>query len=208
MKKQWIVLVLVATLLAAFVAAPSPAQDKPAPTTAPAAATQPAKVAVCDLLAVLRNADHGNDCKKELQDRIKRISAESDKRGEEIKKIEDGLELLKQGSKEYDAQLNKMTELSIQRQAYINLQDELAKRDTYRNTKMLYQEALDAVEKVAKEKGYQLVLFKESPNLVTTKYDELLEQMARRKVLFADSSLDITDDVLKQLNRDYALKKK
>jgi Skp family chaperone for outer membrane proteins len=100
-----------------------------------------------------------------------------------------------------------MTQLTIDRQAFLNYQDELAKRETFRYTKEVYQDVLDAVDKVAKERGYQLVLFKESANLTSRTYDELLEQIARRKVLYSDSSLEITDDVLKRLNRDYAVKK-
>jgi Skp family chaperone for outer membrane proteins len=210
MKKSfWILLTAAGAMIATLSLKPSIAQDKPAaPTTAPAAAeAQPARIAVCDLLTLLKNYDRGNDSKKELNARMVRIKAEADKRGEEIKKIEASLEDLKTGSKEYDAQLNKMTELAINQQAYVNFQDEMAKRDTYRYTKEIYQEVLDGVEKVAKEKGYQLVLFK-SPNLVTQKYDELLEQIARRKVLYSDPALDITDDVLKRINRDYALRKK
>jgi Skp family chaperone for outer membrane proteins len=201
-KPYWILLTALGTLIAAAALNPTLAQEKPAP-----AAAAPAKTAVCDLFIILKNYDRGNDLKKELKDRMDKITAEGDKRGKEITKIQDTLEELKPGSKEYDAQLNKMTQLTIDRQAFLNYQDELAKRETFRYTKDVYQDVLDAVEKVAKERGYQLVLFKESPNLTSRNYDELLEQMARRKVLYSDASLDITDDVLKRLNRDYAVKK-
>ena len=208
-KLHWILLVALGTMIATFALNPTLAQEKPAAptaTSAPAAA-QPTKSAVCDLFVILKNYDRGNDLKKELKARVDKITAEGDKRGKEITKIQDTLEELKPGSKEYDAQLNKMTQLTIDRQAFLNYQDELAKRETYRYTKEVYQDVLDAIEKVAKERGYQLVLFKESPNLVSRTYDELLEQISRRKVLYSDPSLDITDDVLKRINRDYAVKK-
>ncbi len=210
-KSHWILLIALGTMITAFAPNPTLAQDKPAPpaTTEPASATAaaPAKSAVCDLFIILKNYDRGNDLKKELKAKVDKITAEGDKRGKEITKIQDTLEELKPGSKEYDAQLNKMTQLTIDRQAFLNYQDELAKRETYRYTKEVYQDVMDAIEKVAKERGYQLVLFKESPNLVSRTYDELLEQISRRKVLYSDPSLDITDDVLKRLNRDYAVKK-
>jgi Skp family chaperone for outer membrane proteins len=97
--------------------------------------------------------------------------------------------------------------LAIDRHGFLSYQDELAKRETYRCTKEVYLDVLDAVEKVAKERGFQLVLFKESPDQATRNYDELLEQVSRRKVLYSDPSLDITNEVLKRLNRDYAIKK-
>jgi Skp family chaperone for outer membrane proteins len=213
-KPHWILLIALGTLMATAAMNPTLAQEKPAPSAttepavaAPAAAPAPTKAAVCDLFVILKNYDRGNDLKKELKARIDKITAEGDKRGKEITKIQDTLEELKPGSKEYDAQLNKMTQLTIDRQAFLNYQDELAKRETYRYTKEVYQDVLDAVEKVAKERGYQLVLFKESANLTSRTYDELLEQIARRKVLYSDPSLEITDDVLKRLNRDYAVKK-
>jgi Skp family chaperone for outer membrane proteins len=201
-KLHWILLIALGTLIATVALNPTLAQEKSAP-----AAAAPARTAVCDLFIILKNYDRGNDLKKELKTRIDKITAEGDKRGKEITKIQDTLEELKPGSKEYDAQLNKMTQLTIDRQAFLNYQDELAKRETFRYTKEVYQDVLDAVDKVAKERGYQLVLFKESANLTSRTYDELLEQIARRKVLYSDSSLEITDDVLKRLNRDYAVKK-
>lgn len=201
-KLHWILLSVLGTLIATVALTPTLAQEKPG-----AVAAAPAKTAVCDLFIILKNYDRGNDLKKELKTRIDKITAEGDKRGKEITKIQDTLEELKPGSKEYDAQLNKMTQLTIDRQAFLNYQDELAKRETFRYTKEVYQDVLDAVDKVAKERGYQLVLFKESANLTSRTYDELLEQIARRKVLYSDSSLEITDDVLKRLNRDYAVKK-
>jgi Skp family chaperone for outer membrane proteins len=200
-KLHWILLSVLGTLIATVALTPTLAQEKPG------AAAAPARTAVCDLFIILKNYDRGNDLKKELKTRIDKITAEGDKRGKEITKIQDTLEELKPGSKEYDAQLNKMTQLTIDRQAFLNYQDELAKRETFRYTKEVYQDVLDAVDKVAKERGYQLVLFKESANLTSRTYDELLEQIARRKVLYSDSSLEITDDVLKRLNRDYAVKK-
>jgi Skp family chaperone for outer membrane proteins len=201
-KLHWILLIALGTMLATLALTPTLAQEKPAP-----AAAGPAKTAVCDLFVVLKNYDRGNDLKKELKARVDKITAEGDKRGKEITKIQDTLEELKPGSKEYDVQLNKMTQLTIDRQAFLNYQDELAKRETFRYTKEVYQDVLDGIEKVAKERGVQLVLFKESPNLVSRTYDELLEQISRRKVLFSDPSLDITDDVLKRINRDYVVKK-
>ena len=211
-KLHWILLMALGTMIATLALNPTLAQEKPAAPAAtepaaPAAAATPTKTAVCDLFIILKNYDRGNDLKKELKARVDKITAEGDKRGQEITKIQNTLEELKPGSKEYDAQLNKMTQLTIDRQAYLNYQDELAKRETYRYTKEVYQDVMEAIEKVAKERGFQLVLFKESPNLVSRTYDELLEQISRRKVLYSDPSLDITDDVLKRINRDYAVKK-
>ena len=211
-KLHWILLMALGTMIATLALNPTLAQEKPAAPAAtepaaPAAAATPTKTAVCDLFIILKNYDRGNDLKKELKARVDKITAEGDKRGQEITKIQNTLEELKHCSKEYDAQLNKMTQLTIDRQAYLNYQDELAKRETYRYTKEVYQDVMEAIEKVAKERGFQLVLFKESPNLVSRTYDELLEQISRRKVLYSDPSLDITDDVLKRINRDYAVKK-
>ena len=97
-----------------------------------------------------------------------------------------------------------MTQLTIERNAWLAFQDDLAKREQYRHTKEMYQETLAAAEKVAKARGVQLVLFKESSDQAADNLEDLLQQMSRRKVLYSDPSLDVTEDVLRQLNQDYA----
>ena len=196
-----------AALLALTAIQAAAAQD--ASTTQPAGpgtAPQPATVAVCDMAAVFKNYDRANDLNKKLKSRVEELKAEAKKRGDEIDKIQNTIEELKPGSKESDAALDKMTKLTIERQAWINFQDELAKREDFRLTKDLYNDVLVAVEKIAREKGFQVVLSKETSNQASHNIDELLQQMSRRKVLYSDPSLDITEDVIKQLNRDYAAK--
>ncbi len=132
-----------AALLALTAIQAAAAQD--ASTTQPAgpgAAPQPATVAVCDMAAVFKNYDRANDLNKKLKSRVEELKAEAKKRGDEIDKIQNTIEELKPGSKESDAALDKMTKLTIERQAWINFQDELAKREDFRLTKDLYDDVL------------------------------------------------------------------
>lgn len=198
-KSYWIVLVLAVAVIGAFVINHGVAQEKPAP---PAA-----KVAVCDVLQVFRNYQRAKDLTEGLKTRVETVKAESDSRGKAIDKLQDEMDRLKIDSKEYNDRLNEKTRLTIERQAYLATQDELAKRENFRLTKDMYTDVLAAVEKVAKARGYDVVLFKESPDLQSQNLEELLQQMARRKVLYSEPSLDITEEVLLRLNEDFKAKK-
>jgi len=200
MKKIHLVLLSATLMGAAMLLNQSFAQEKPAP--------GPTRTAVCDVVAVFKSYDRAKDLTNKLKTRLDEIKAESDDRAKKIEKIKLTLDELKAGSKEYDAQLDKMTQLTIERDAWLTFQDELAKRENLRFTKDMYQEVLAASEKVAKERGFQLVLFREASDQPVRTLDELLQQMARRKVLYSDPSLDITESVLRQLNQDYAAGKK
>ena len=59
------------------------------------------------------------------------------------------------------------------------------------------------IKKVAKDRGLELVLFKESEDAKPANLDELLQRMSRRKVLYNANSIDITDEVLTRLNEAY-----
>ncbi len=192
------VVIVAGLCLAAWIGTSLAQEGRPAAT--------PVKAAVCDVVAVFKNYQRAKDLTDKLKERLDGIKAESDKRGKAIDKLKMTLEQLMVGTKEYEDRLSEMTKLSIEREAWLTYQDTLAKQENFRLTKEMYQEILQAVGKIAKQRGYDLVLFKEADDQPSRTLDELLQQMARRKVLYSDGGLDITEDVLVQLNSDYKAK--
>jgi Skp family chaperone for outer membrane proteins len=63
------------------------------------------------------------------------------------------------------------------------------------------------IETVAKERRYDLVIHLDSVDLASQTTTELLNKIAQRKCLYAAKSIDITNVVLKRVNRRYSQSK-
>ena len=169
--------------------------------------TKPAttlRVAVCDALHVFDNYRRVKDLNVELQKKREGMDAEEQKRLKAIDDLEKELGLLAETSKEYETQLEKMLLLQNELEVWKKTEEALLLRWRFRLTRQMFEEILQAVEDVANKQGYHLVLFKESPTLQARNTTELVQEMfGRRKVLYNDAGLDITEAVLAQLNLRY-----
>jgi len=180
----------------ALVAAPASA-----PASAPAAAAT--RVGTCDIVYVFNNFQRASDLKKEFEARGRDLQSEAEKRRKAIETLASELQGLKEGSKEFDQRLSEMQRLDIEFEAWKKLQDAQLKRDHYRLTREMYDQLLKAVDGVAKERGFDLVIFNEPREIRSSSEEELLQQIAQRKVLYADGRIDITAAVLDRANAGY-----
>jgi Skp family chaperone for outer membrane proteins len=113
------------------------------------------------------------------------------------------LEGLKEGSKAYERQFNKQALLAIERKTWLEMQQMLMLREHHRLTRDMYEQIRATIATVAKAKGYQIVLFRDQEELIAQNTAELVQEIARRKLLYASSEVDVTDDVLLRLNAEY-----
>ncbi len=198
MKNRSLILAFVLAGAAAGLVVPfATAQNKPA------TASAPTKVAVCDMELVFKNYDKANDIKADLDQKAQNIKSEADARTKALDKITQQLESLKSGSGEYEAKVLELTRLSVERDSWLAVQQQLTTRERHRRAKEMYKDISDTIAKVAKERGYDLVLYIEPAQQETRTLEEMLQVIARRKVLYNDPSLDITDLVLPRLNEQY-----
>ena len=171
---------------------------------APAAAAGPkGTVAVCDVVTVFNNYQRAKDLSAEFQERAKQLAAQDKQKLQVIQEVEKVLEALNPGSKSYEEQLQKWEKLSFELAAWSRLRKQVNIRQHRRLTEEMFKEILDMIEKVAKERRYELVIQKDSVELTSQTTTELLAKIAQRKCLYAAQSIDITDVVLKRVNRLY-----
>ena len=76
-------------------------------------------------------------------------------------------------------------------------------RDQVFWTRRTYTQIVQAVEEVAKARGLLLVLYRDDMDLQTDDLQDLGSRLRDRKVVFSAAGLDITQDVLDKVNRDY-----
>ncbi len=173
----------------------------------PSTAAGPTKVAVCDVVKVFNNYNRAKDLTATLNDKRETVKAEAEKRLQAINTIGMELEELVRGSKEYERRFNDVQRLTIERTAWLQYQEALVMRDHHRLTKEMYQETIKMVGLIAQERGVQIVLSRMSEDFQSENTPQLLQQIERRKVLYAADSVDLTDTVLKRLNEAYRASK-
>ena len=167
----------------------------------------PARIAVVDLGRLFRSYQKSTDYLKEKNDEMQRLVNEDEARGQAIEKAKNVLQNLKTGSVEYDKKVDEITKLSIEHQVWKNTQADLQQRTTLRRTKEMYDEMVKVATAVAQRGGCNMVMAKEPADISIRTVEEFLDQLGQRKILYAADTLDITDDVLQQLNEMYTGKK-
>ena len=169
----------------------------------------PAKIGVVSVKEVFDNCTMKTEVEKAL-------AAEGDKRFAEIKKLEDGVEAdktaltkFKEGSQDYMDTLKglmmKQSQLEAQKEFY---QQELTTKDM-RNREEIYRKILEAVAKIAQEKGLDIVLSRDdnylsqpqsATNPPAQNPTELILTTKTHKLLYFNKDLDFTAEVLKAMD--------
>ncbi|MFA6132687.1 MAG: OmpH family outer membrane protein [Phycisphaerae bacterium] len=200
MRKTYTIVALVAALAVAagLLLKESFAQTASAPATAIVA-----KAAVCDVQDLFTNYKRAKDELATLADKRQAALAEDEKRGKAIDALQMELEGLKQGSKEYQARLSELQRLTIDRAVNKQVQETMLLSEHRRLTIELYNQIQQTIGKVAKEQGYNLVLYREQELVEARETEQVIEQIRTRKVIYSDPALDITKDVLSRLNESY-----
>ena len=165
------------------------------------------KIAFCDLVEVFNNYQRAKDLTTQLNERRTAIKAESEKRKKAVDALSMELENYKKGSQQYEQTFNEVTRQSIDLDAYLRYQEQLALRDHRSLTEEMYKEILGAIAKVAAQQGVSVVMQREQDLLNTEDTKAMLQQIYNRKVLYFNETLDITSVVLTSLNQAYTSKK-
>lgn len=171
-----------------------PAGAKKAPATS---------VAVCDVVEIFNDYHRAKDLTGKLSQRRKSIEDEDKKRQAAIEAINLEIEGLKEGSGEYEKRFNEMQRRTIDRQAWLQYEEALAVREHHRLTQEMYEQIRKMIATIATSRGFQIVLFRDPEDLTSQNTSELLRLINMRKVLYSDSSVDITEETLRSLNAAY-----
>ncbi len=191
-------LLVVAVLFSAVVLFFSRSSAQPAPTV-PAT-----RVAVCDIASVFNSYQKAKDLNGKFTQKRKDIAAENEKRHQEILRLEKVLKDVEPGSEIHDKTTSQLQELVMKQSVWRKMQEQTAVRWHRQHTEEMYREILTAVEVVAKQRGCDLVIYREDVPIASQTTTELLNKIAQRKCLYFNPSIDLTDAVLQLANSNYA----
>ena len=158
------------------------------------------KVGTVSVLRILKDCKGNAKFKEEATIEQNKMVAELDKLKAEFEAEEAGLRTLKNGSNDYMTQvkeiLTKRANYQAQQEFYkrqIELKEQRWAEDTYKNI-------LRITAEVAKQKGLDLVLEMDEPELPAPNYNGLMTILSTHKVLYSTGCPDITEEVMTRLD--------
>lgn len=146
-----------------------------------------------------RNAEY----KKQASDEQSKIMQELEVLSKEVAAAEAALKTFRPGSKDYLEQVESL----LEKQAHLNARQEYIKQQRtfqYRQwTEQLYQEVLRTTKNLAKQKGLDLVFESTEPQFPISS-DELMLAISTHKLLYSTGCVDLTGEVIAQLDKEYS----
>jgi Skp family chaperone for outer membrane proteins len=146
------------------------------------------------------------ECKRNITYRAQAVAEQSkvreelEKLAKEIDVAEAGLKVLRPGSDDHLAQVKAISE----KRANLNaLQDYNKQQRALKDkqwTERLYEDILQVTGELAQEKGLDLVFDKDEPEFPASSSDALMLTLSTNKLLYSAGCLDITDEVIAQLD--------
>lgn len=178
-------------------------KDSLAQTTRPAAPEPAAEVGVCDVVEVFNNYAKARDLSEEMTRRGELAKQTDDQKMTDLRNLQMTLEGLKEGSPDYQKVLEELERKTVEREVWLQTEKAGTMREHHRRTKEMYDEIISVVSAVAADRGMKVVLYMERLPILSRETQELVQAIERRKVLYGDPSVDLTEAVLARLNRKY-----
>ncbi|MHC4758541.1 MAG: OmpH/Skp family outer membrane protein [Planctomycetota bacterium] len=159
------------------------------------------KMAVVSIQKIFQQCQTNAKYRQQATVEQEQALAELDRLTKEIEAQKAGLNTLKPGSSDYLQQmqdvLTKQGELEAKRQF---TQQSFALKDQQWTTK-IYKDVLRIVDQVAQQKSLDIVLEKNTPELLeSAPANELMLTIRTHKVLYSGGCIDITDEVIALLD--------
>jgi Skp family chaperone for outer membrane proteins len=159
------------------------------------------KIGVVSVQRALRNCQATIKFRDKIMAEKERADAEEEKLAQEGKALAASLTAYKPGSSDHMKQLKEM----LQKQNELKTLQELNPRQRALKemqwTQTLYQEILRIARELGVAKGLNLVLEGDQPQFPFQRYEDLVMTLSTHKVLYSEGCVDLTNEVIAQLDK-------
>lgn len=165
------------------------------------------KIGIVDISRVFEKYQKRIDLDQELKGQEKGFQDEINKKRKEIIDLDEETQLLDLGSESRGKNENLLERKNVELEGYAKFAErQLLKKykDFFEN---VYQEVVQKVEEIGKQNNFDLIIKKEEPNLESGQISDLQFKIGIRTVLYHSESVDITLDVIDNLNASYSKEK-
>ena len=165
---------------------------------------QPLRIAVVNVGKVLSECRENLNRESESEARNQKIQAELKRLNDEVDALAQELQnAVKPGSEEGQKLLQEWFNKQALQGAFQKGQSEVMAAEAQAWLENLYNTALNEIQRVAYQKQLSLVLYKDEIDTKPKKLADMYGIIRNRKVLYSSPSLDISADVIKQMDLDY-----
>jgi len=173
-------------------------------------AARPAKVGVVDLTRVFESSDRAKELNQEAVEMMRQYSARLNSSKERVRELSSSAAEFAMGTPQRQEQEKKLEEAV--KTARLLQQEAYSKENSarVRNTMAVYQDVNVAAEAVARKRGLDLVLRQRSlprhteEEMENMPINALILEISQRTALYQSPEMDVTDDVIAELNAAYA----
>jgi Skp family chaperone for outer membrane proteins len=160
----------------------------------------PLKIGVVSVQNIIKNCRKSENYRAEVATEYNKVKAELDKLAKEIEAETEGLKALKPGSDDYMALMKEV----LMKQSSLQAQEKFYDQQmAFKNQELigeLYKVILDKTNKVAEQKGLDMVFENSEPKLPAPNSNELTLIINTHKLLYSGRCVDITDEVMAQVD--------
>jgi len=160
--------------------------------------------AVVDIEEVFNELNERSAVEADIQSRIAELQKwEQDKR-KDIAALQSDLELMKAGTDAYEQTREKLRKALIELRVELEVGQRQIEQQKALQLEGLYLKMIDTVGQVARQEGYELVMFKDNtPPMRGANQQQIAALIQVRKTLYAADHLDLTERVKQKMNNDY-----
>ena len=159
-------------------------------------------IGIVDVRRALRECKATEKYKERTNAENSKMAAEEEQLSREIQALAASLRALKPGSsdhlKQYKEYLQKQNDLKTMQE--FNPQQKALKHQHW--TQELYKEILRITKVLGAEKGLPLVLGSDEPEFPMQRYEELAMTLSTHKVLYSNGCIDLTNEVIAELDKE------
>ncbi|NLK40733.1 MAG: OmpH family outer membrane protein [Planctomycetes bacterium] len=160
------------------------------------------KVAIVDVTGVLENSKKHQAWKDKMEKQQQQMKEEMNTLRSELESLEQQLRLLRRGSEDYTKYSRQYVEKKAIFEARNAFYEDKVTNEMQSWTEELYRTLLLAIDRIAQEKGIDLVLAKEQLDLPAPSLRDFMLTIKTKKVLYNNPKLDITAEVLAALDKE------
>jgi len=159
------------------------------------------KIGIVSVSTALRNCKATIKFTEELKADQEKMLEEEDTLTKEGKALADSLKAFRPDSSEYMETFQKMVRTQSELKALQEVNPRRSALKQMQWTQKVYKEILRITRELAAKKGLTLVLGADEPEFPFQRYDELAMTLRTHKVLYHNGCVDLTNEVIAQLDK-------
>ena len=160
------------------------------------------KVGVVDVTRVLENSQRHKAWQQKMEQEQAEARTEFEQLRQELETLDGNIQRRTRGSEEYIRLTGEFMQKKAMLDAKTAFYEDKVTAQMQRWTEDLYQVLMRVVERVAQQKGIDLVLATEQVDMPAPSLRDFMLTIKTKKILYSNSKLDITAEVLAALDNE------